>query len=87
MGLFSSDGDIERRLARVERKLDRILDHLGLEFDNRQALEAEVKPEILRAIDDGNKIDAIKRYRQSTGASLAEAKRLIDEIAAQRGRP
>ena len=66
------------RLRRVERKLDLILQHLGLnEPDATGGLSAAV-----RALADqgpGMKIAAIKQYREETGAGLAEAKQVIEE--------
>lgn len=59
------------RLIRIEQKLDLILDHLGLDF---QPFSEEVR----QAAAEGNKLLAIKLYRERTGAGLAEAKRDIE---------
>ncbi|MGD9689353.1 MAG: hypothetical protein AB7K52_07910 [Phycisphaerales bacterium] len=74
MGLFSQPADpaLLFRLARVERKLDALLAHLqvpveGDDFDDIRALIAE-----------GRKIEAMKLYRERTGAGLAEAKDAVD---------
>jgi ribosomal protein L7/L12 len=72
------------RLARVERKLDAILNHLGVEPDDRDGLSAEAR----RYADGNQKIAAIKQHREDTGAGLAEAKAVVEEYlsrAAQRG--
>ncbi|MEV4445784.1 MULTISPECIES: ribosomal protein L7/L12 [Streptomyces] len=64
----------DRRIARVEKKLDRILDHLGL---------AEADPELEQVAAlarDGRKIQAIKVYREVTGAGLKEAKDAVDRL-------
>ncbi|MCT9111775.1 ribosomal protein L7/L12 [Streptomyces mirabilis] len=64
----------DRRIARVEKKLDRILDHLGL---------AEADPELEKVVAlarDGRKIQAIKAYREVTGAGLKEAKDAVDRM-------
>lgn len=63
------DGGI---LIRVEKKLDLILNHLGLEFE-------PLTDEVRRAADDGNKILAIKLYRQETGLGLAQAKKDVED--------
>ena len=60
------------RLLRIEKKLDLILDHLGLEF---QPFNDEVR----QAADSGNKILAIKLYREQTGLGLAQAKKDVEE--------
>ena len=64
----------DKRVARVERKLDQILDHLGLSSPEPWSEEVNA---LLR---DGNKIQAIKAYREATGAGLAEAKEAVDEL-------
>lgn len=64
----------DRRVARVERKLDLIIDHLGL---------AEAEPwrdDVSRLVRDGKKIEAIKTYREATGAGLKEAKDAVDRL-------
>lgn len=73
-GLESRLSRSDRRIARVEKKLDRILDHLGL---------AEADPELEQVAAlarDGRKIQAIKAYREATGAGLKEAKDAIDQL-------
>lgn len=70
---------VERRLDRVSRiegKVDAMLDHAGVEFDAFQSVPADVK----EALDRGETILAIKRFRHATGASLKDAKEFIDEL-------
>ena len=46
---------------------------------------SELSPEIIRAIEAGRKIDAIKQLRAERGIDLKEAKTIIDqEVAAYR---
>ncbi len=59
-------------LIRVEKKLDLILNHLGLKFE-------PLTEEVRQAADAGKKIEAIKRYRQETGLGLAQAKKDIEK--------
>ncbi|MCX5537581.1 ribosomal protein L7/L12 [Streptomyces sp. NBC_00006] len=66
----------DRRTARVERKLDLVIEHLGIEtgtlvpgLDGVRAL-----------VRDGKKIEAIKAYREATGVGLKEAKDEVDRI-------
>jgi len=63
------------RLSRMDGKLDAMLKHSGIRFDPLDGLPAEA----LAALRQGRKIDAIKHYRQATGAGLAEAKDVIEE--------
>ena len=60
------------RLHRIEKKLDLILHHLGLEF---QPFSEECR----QAADSGNKILAIKLYRKEAGLGLAAAKKDVEE--------
>ncbi len=63
------------RLRRVERKLDLILESLGLADSEEEA----GFPERARAFADrGEKIAAIREYRQATGAGLSESKKAVE---------
>jgi hypothetical protein len=63
-----------RRLGRLERKVDLILTHLGL--DPNQGVNLDVK-ELMKA---GQKIQAIKLYREQTGVGLKEAKDYVESL-------
>jgi hypothetical protein len=63
-----------RRLGRLERKVDLILTHLGL--DPAQGVNAQVV-ELMKA---GQKIQAIKLYREQTGVGLKEAKDYVESL-------
>ncbi|MGQ5577072.1 hypothetical protein [Streptomyces sp. ECR3.8] len=65
----------DRRGARVERKLDAVMRHLGLEE------EVPRKDEILALVRDGKQVQAIKLYREATGAGLVEAKQAVDAMS------
>jgi hypothetical protein len=65
-----------RRIARLDAKLDALLEHAGIDFDPRR----NVPPPVADALRQGKKIEAIKRYREATGADLAEAKDYVDEL-------
>ena len=64
----------DRRIARVEQKLDLILDHLGLSQAD-PALQ-----QVTALLRDGKKIQAIKVYREITGADLKEAKDAVERM-------
>jgi hypothetical protein len=64
---------LEARVARLERLVDRLLEASGVELPRHPATD-----EIDALVAAGKKIEAIKVYRQATGAGLAEAKRAID---------
>ncbi len=63
-----------RRLVRIERKVDLIVAHLGL--DPNQG----VNPEVMERVKAGRKIEAIKLYRAQTGAGLKEAKDYVESL-------
>lgn len=65
----------ERRVARVERKLDAVMRHLGLEE------EVSRRDEILALVRDGKQVQAVKLYREATGAGLLEAKQAVDAMS------
>jgi hypothetical protein len=72
--------DDRARLDRLERKLNLIIQHLGIEPPDN--LSERVK-ELAR--DPSKKIQAIKVQREETGAGLKEAKDAVEDwIAAQR---
>ncbi|WP_432157489.1 MULTISPECIES: hypothetical protein [unclassified Streptomyces] len=64
---------VERRLARVERKIDLMLGHLGLEAVPRL-------DEVAALARDGRQIEAIKLYRKLTDAGLKEAKDAVERM-------
>ncbi|MDF3146116.1 MULTISPECIES: ribosomal protein L7/L12 [unclassified Streptomyces] len=64
----------DQRVARVEHKLDLILDHLGLRADDPRM------DEVLALLRNDKKIQAIKVYREITGAGLKEAKDAVERM-------
>ncbi|MER6128768.1 ribosomal protein L7/L12 [Streptomyces sp. NPDC001795] len=64
----------DRRIARVEQKLDLILGHLGIDHAD-PALD-----QVTALVRDGKKIQAIKVYREITGADLVEAKEAVERL-------
>jgi hypothetical protein len=60
--------------SRLERKVDLILSHLGL--DPYQGVNENIV-ELMKA---GKKIQAIKLYRELTGAGLKEAKDYVESL-------
>jgi len=67
------------RLAAIDRKLQAIMDHLGI---------ADVEPphsEVMDLVRQGRKIAAIKLYREQTGLGLAAAKQDVERMAEQDG--
>lgn len=59
-------------VGRTQRTLNKIVEHLNIP-DN---IDEELKKLIL----NGKEIQAVKKYRYETGASLVEAKKYIDTL-------
>jgi hypothetical protein len=77
--LFMKLRAIDRRLNRLSRldaKVDALLKASGVKFDELQDLPADVR----EALERGETILAIKRFRQATGTGLKEAKDFVDEV-------
>jgi ribosomal protein L7/L12 len=66
---------LQIRLALVERKLDAMLDHLGVEVSEPHLKQVEA------LLGQGKTIEAIKVYREATGAGLREAKEAVDRLS------
>ncbi|SNY53792.1 ribosomal protein L7/L12 [Paractinoplanes atraurantiacus] len=77
--LVSTRSRSSSREAAIERKLDLVMRHLGIEDP------AADSPDVLGPLMQGQKIQAIKVYREQTGASLAEAKAAVEQIARNKG--
>jgi hypothetical protein len=68
-------------LSRVEAKLDLLLKQANIKFDPY----ASVPFDIVQALREGRKIEAIKLYRQSSGVGLKEAKDFVEEVERRAG--
>ncbi|AZM61142.1 MULTISPECIES: hypothetical protein [unclassified Streptomyces] len=66
---------VERRAARIERKLDVVMGHLGLQE------EIPGLDEVRGLVREGKQIQAVKLYRENTGADLVEAKQAVDRLS------
>jgi ribosomal protein L7/L12 len=64
------------QLAAVHRKLDLVLEHLGI--------AAPGEAEVVQHLENGRTIEAVRAYRKQTGLSLLEAKEAVDRLAARR---
>jgi len=77
--LFIRLAALERRLNRLSRldaKVDALMKNAGVQFDQYQ----DVAPDVREALERGQTILAIKRFRVATGAGLKEAKRFVDDV-------
>jgi ribosomal protein L7/L12 len=77
------------RIARLEGQVAALYQHLGLSSpdiadaapDDVPGLPPLLKQSFYDAIRSGNKIEAIKIYRQASGLGLKEAKDVVEGIA------
>ena len=63
-----------QRLRSLERRVDLILKHLGIDPN------PDVNPLVLELLRAGQKIQTIKLYREQTGAGLKEAKDYVESL-------
>jgi ribosomal protein L7/L12 len=61
-------------VARVDRKMDLLLKHSGLDLKDAASREAA---ELMK---QGKKVEAVKLYRETTGVSRAEAKAAVERM-------
>ena len=76
--MSSSDDDLADRVRELERKVDFLLQHLGL--TGAAGKMPQAYGEVLALKRAGRLIDAIKLYRALTGVGLAEAKDYVDRL-------
>jgi hypothetical protein len=70
------------RLDHIEEHLARLAAGIGYPYERfYPQVGSGMSPEVLQLVYSGNKIAAIKLYRELTGADLREAKRVIDGLS------
>jgi ribosomal protein L7/L12 len=74
--LYSQFEEYRRRVRFLEVKIDALIKHTGIEFDDRTLLPVEVH----KAIKAGQRLKAIRLYRKITGAGLKEASEIVDSF-------
>ena len=76
--------DVYARLAALEANVQHLARHLGLPDPppppGLPAVGADPLAEVRALAASGQKITAIKRYRELTGASLGDAKDAVDRM-------
>lgn len=78
VGSAAAFGSLAHHLQKVERKLNLVLAHLGIDPTAHITPSSDV---IRLAADPKQRIAAIKAYRLQTGAGLKDAVAVIDGIA------
>ena len=69
------------KVGELERKLDFVMQHLKLQY--HEAPQSAAQSEVLKWLRQGNKIAAIKAYREITGTGLKEAKDAVEALERQ----
>jgi ribosomal protein L7/L12 len=69
--------ELQQRLAMVESRLEQLFEHLDLKPRGGDEADATQDPEIQDLLAKGNDAQAVKRYRELTGAGIAEAQSAI----------
>jgi ribosomal protein L7/L12 len=77
--------DLDREIAEIKTRLEKIESQLGLLYRSlgittKEAPHRKVSPELLELVKKGDKIAAIKAFREETGASLKDAKEFIESL-------
>ena len=71
--------ELYERVALLEAQVRYLSERTGIPLpDFRSIAQSQLTPEIQQLIASGNKIGAIKAYREATGCDLATAKKVID---------
>ncbi len=68
---------LKSRINELEDRLKFIYRRLNIEYMDPNS-DPALSPKVQEALRQGNKIEAIKIYREMTGVGLAEAKGVID---------
>jgi ribosomal protein L7/L12 len=69
---------LRSRVSELEDRLKLLYRHLNLEYADPGS-DPVMSPQIQDALRRGNKIEAIKIYRELTGVGLAEAKDAVEK--------
>ena len=82
MGVDRELLEIKQRIALIESRLQQLFEHLDVAprgAPEGGELDPNTDPEIQDLLAKGNQVQAVKRYRELTGAGIAEAQRAIEQ--------
>lgn len=71
---------LSARVFHLEQQLQLLYRHLGIQYSAPESLD-----DVGAALSQGNKLEAIKLYREQTGVGLAEAKAAVDDLERKLG--
>jgi ribosomal protein L7/L12 len=67
-----------KALVLMNAKIDVLLRHSGISLNPHENLPDDLRQDLLEAIRQGRKLDAVKRYKGATNTELRESKEFID---------
>lgn len=82
MSMEQELSNLRERVAELENQIKFLYKRLNVESAEEPQL---VNPQIIEFIKQGNKIEAIKAYRETHNVGLAEAKKAVEEIQSKLG--
>ncbi len=71
---------LRRKVRQLEAQVETLMKKLNLKYQEEQD---EIPPEVYDWLLQGKKIEAVKAYREATGASLKTAKEVIESLGLQ----
>lgn len=73
---------LEKELARTNKKLDKIMDNMGIEKENENeiVLGEEIDREVRQLIIENKLVKAVKLVKDETLVDLVKAKEYVDNI-------
>lgn len=79
--IFSTNiSELHRNQKRIESKLDKVIEHLGLYELSMEHISADLKSELIGLVSENKRVKAIKKLRDATGMGLKEAKDYVDSL-------
>lgn len=70
--------DIKKRIEKLESQMSYLFRSQGIESDEPPSWRSS--PKVLELLTSGKKIEAIKAFREESGASLKDAKVFVESL-------
>ncbi|NEZ47299.1 hypothetical protein FDF74_08800 [Clostridium niameyense] len=71
---------LQHNQERIESKLNRIIEHLGVSEPFIEKINDELKDGLIKLVETNKKIKTIKKLKCATGMGLKEAKDYVDSL-------
>jgi hypothetical protein len=75
--------DLRRRVTHLEGQVAFLYSRLGMTFEPEPQLDDD--PRIIEALKNGNLLQAMKIYREDTGATADDARKVVEEMQGRLG--